>query len=233
MKTVDYVMNLIFPRTCAVCGDAADARFSYALCLGCGNEFEILKSDICPSCSSPQMMCRCRPVYDGGKNVRYYHLIEYKSDFSKKIIFALKRKNSAPLRRYLASELAALIKTRGEKAEITYAPRSAAAVRQYGFDQSKELARALSKKTGARLLTLFRHRRGGTEQKELGMTARLDNAADSYILRGGVLLREDKLAIVDDVITTGSTVRTLCELATLAGAGDVIVLTVAKTGKKY
>lgn len=233
MKTVDYVMNLIFPRTCAVCGDAADARFSYALCLGCGNEFEILKSDICPSCSSPQMMCRCRPVYDGGKNVRYYHLIEYRNDFSKKLIFALKRKNNAPLRRFLASELAALIKTRGEKSEITYTPRSASAVRKYGFDQSKELARAVSKKTGARLVTLFKHLRRGAEQKELGMTARLDNAADSYFLRGGVLLREEKLVIVDDVITTGSTVRTLCELASLAGAEDITVLTVAKTGRKY
>ena len=106
-------------------------------------------------------------------------------------------------------------------------------MREYGFDQSKELARAVSKKMRARLVTLFRHRRGGEEQKELGMTARLDNAADSYILRGGALLREEKLVIVDDVITTGSTIRTLCELATLAGAGDIIVLTVAKTGRKY
>lgn len=232
MKTIDHVLNLIFPRMCAVCGDAADARFSYALCLGCGNEFEILKSEICPSCSSPQMMCRCRPVYDGGKNVKYQHLIEYRSDFSKKLVFALKRKNNAPLRRFLASELASIIKTRGEKIEMAYAPRSVSSIRRYGFDQSKELARELSKKTGARLLPLFRHL-GGAEQKELGMTARFDNAAESYKLRSNPLLREERLVIVDDVITTGSTVRTLCELATLAGAGEITVLTVAKTGKKY
>lgn len=233
MKTVDFVLNLIFPRTCAVCGDAADARFSYALCLGCGNEFEILKSEICPQCLAPQMMCRCRPVYDGGKNVKYCHLIEYKSDFSKKLIFALKKKNNAPLRRYLASELSALVRVGGVKTEIAYAPRSRAAVGEYGFDQSKELARAVSKKLRARFVPLFRHKTGGGEQKELGMTARRDNADESYALKKSVLLREEKLVIVDDVITTGSTVRTLCELASLAGAEDITVLTVAKTGRKF
>lgn len=232
MKTIDHVLNLIFPRTCAVCGEAADARFSYALCLYCGNEFEILKSEICPSCLSPQMMCRCRPPVSGGKNVRYAHLIEYESEFSKKLIFALKRKNSAPLRRFLASELSSLVKVDRDETEIAFAPRRRASVREYGFDQSKELAAALSKKTGVRRVNLFRHRRGGDEQKELGAGERRINAGESYVLSKNALLRGEKLIIVDDVITTGSTVFTLCELASLAGAEDITVLTVAKTGRK-
>ena len=232
MKTIDHVLNLIFPRTCAVCGDAADARSDYALCIYCGNEFEILKSEICPSCLAPQMMCRCRPAFSGGKNVKYAHLIEYKSEFSKKLIFALKRKNSAPLRRFLASELSSLVKVDKSETEIAFAPRRRASVREFGFDQSKELAAALSKKTGARLVKLFNHRRGGDEQKALGAYERRDNADDSYALSKSALLRGEKLIIVDDVITTGSTVRTLCELASLAGAEDITVLTVAKTGRK-
>lgn len=232
MKITDKLINLVFPRTCVCCGESAEARFGYALCQGCGSEYEILKTEICSVCGRAQMECRCRPSVIVHGNIAYRHLIEYKSDLSKKIVFALKRKNSAPLRRFLASELCDICKISGKNAEIAYVPRKNSSIREYGFDQAKELALSISKLTGAKTADLFRHTKQGAYQKELGFEERRENAGESYVLNGKAYLTKDELIIIDDVITTGSTVGVLCELARIAGAERITVLTVAKTGMR-
>ena len=234
MKIIDAFLNLIFPRTCVGCGANAEARFGYVLCRRCGEEYEKLKTEPCESCGLAQTKCRCRPTASGPARVKYVHLIKYDGDLSKKIIFALKKQNRAVLRRFLAKELAEALWSVKGKIDVSYAPRSPSSVREYGFDQSQLLAREVSKLVGGRFVGLFRHRRGGTEQKELGLSARASNAADSYELNDRAFFDADTLLIVDDVITSGNTTGVLCELAGIAGVENIVVLTVAKTGsRKY
>ena len=234
MKITDAILNLIFPRACIGCGANAEASFGYSLCRRCGEEYESLKTEPCDSCGKAQTKCRCRPTAVAAARVKYIHLIKYDSDLSKKLIFSLKRQNRAVLRRHLAKELSGALGNIAGKTDVTYAPRSAAAVREYGFDQSKLLAKAVSKNIGGRFVELFRHRPGGMAQKELGLSARAENAAESYMLNPRASTDCDTLVIVDDVITSGNTTSVLCELAAIAGAENIIVLTVAKTGaRKY
>jgi len=232
MKIIDEFLNLIFPRTCVGCGANAEARFGYSLCRRCGEEYESLKVEICDGCGKAQTKCRCRPTAVASARVKYIHLIKYDGAFSKKLIFALKRQNRAVLRRYLAKELSNALDGANGKVDVSFAPRSASSVKKYGFDQSKLLAKEVSKNIGCGFVELFKHRRGGLEQKELGLDARAENAAESYVLNPRAATDCDTLIIVDDVITSGNTTGVLCELAAVAGAEDIIVLTVAKTGSR-
>ncbi|MBR0236396.1 MAG: ComF family protein [Clostridia bacterium] len=228
MKVLDAVIGMIFPRTCAVCGERADAESGYALCGACRNTFELEKISRCAECGKPSKDCRCRPSVYYRKNTEYIHLIEYKSEFSKRLIFSLKRRGLRPTVDFLAGELAKAVAQREDISYVAFAPRSKSSVGEYGFDQSKLLARALAKKLYARFVPLISHTKRSVEQKTLGLSGRVDNAADSYSLSKNKAV-QGTLIIVDDVITSGATAKTLCELGEFAGAERIIVLTVAKT----
>ena len=66
-------------------------------------------------------------------------------------------------------------------------------------------------------------------QKELDAASRLKNAKKSFSLRKNTDAVGKKFVIVDDVITTGATVRACEELLYSAGAASVFVISIAKT----
>ena len=230
MKTVDAVLNLLFPRKCIGCGDGADAEYGYAFCKKCGRNIEVEMSEICPVCHMAQTECRCRPTI-GADGAVYMHLIPYDSELSKKAVFSLKRKNLTAPRKFFAKRMAELASEEGFSV-VTFAPRSQSALREYGFDQSRMLAKEVARELRASLQTLFVHTKNGGEQKTLGLKERAENAGESYALRRDAKLCGETLIIVDDVITSGSTSSELCRLAKVAGAGKIVVLTAAKTPSK-
>ena len=65
----------------------------------------------------------------------------------------------------------------------------------------------------------------------MNVKAREINADRSYFLREDFVRRTDKLLILDDVMTTGSTLSSLISLARSAGFSEVSVVCIAKTGR--
>ena len=231
MKIIDAALSLIFPRTCAVCREAADKSSEYALCRACSDAYAFEKIVKCADCGKPNRDCRCRPPIRYGKNTEYIHLIRYESDFSKRLVLSIKRRRRRAMINFLSGELARAIEGRSDVTDITFAPRSPGSVKKYGFDQSKLLAKATAKRLGANFITLFSHKKKNTEQKTLDLSGRVLNAQSSYELKKARPSGDGTLVIIDDIITSGSTTKTLCELAEFAGAEKIIVLTVAKVGQ--
>ncbi|MBA0100971.1 ComF family protein [Stenotrophomonas indicatrix] len=87
-------------------------------------------------------------------------------------------------------------------------------LRQRGYDQAAELCRLLRT---PRWRGLYR-RRHTAPQSERSAEQRRDNLFDAFDVRGAVPAR---LTIVDDVMTTGSTVLEVAETLRLVGAEDV------------
>lgn len=236
MKIIDSVIEMIFPSSCAICGNDASKEYLYALCDDCGRMYEAEKQSACRSCRRSAFSCKCAPsVALDGDNITYIHLIPYFSALSKKLMAALKHRNVASVRRFLASELEDRLKKEigFEKFDITFVPRSVEGVKKYGFDQANGLAMLISKDLGARYLKLCRHKRGTAEQKRLGFDERVSNSEMSYEIIGGAALKSDTLVIVDDIVTTGSTMYQMCRAAKNIGAKRIIVLTCAKTQGRY
>lgn len=229
MKIIDFIRELVFPETCVICNNKPDKRFFSSLCCDCGREYLKLTIAACRVCGKSQIDCRCKPKI-ALKNAEYMHLFEFDGDFSRRLTYSLKKRNRAALRRFISNEISQRLKLLGiNDAEITYAPRGNASVNKYGFDQSYELARLISINNSYKLKKLFVHTRRNVLQKTLSVAERAENAKQSFALNQGQRCESETLIIIDDVVTSGSTTKTLCDLARSAGAKRIIVFTMAKT----
>jgi ComF family protein len=225
------LINFIFPKKCAACGEFTGGA---VFCEVCAAKYEQMKRVPCGRCGAAHSLCRCRAEkLARDKNVTARHLFAYSGDMAKSLIYKLKRKNLASLQRFLAEELSALIKEeicRGESCVITYAPRAEKSVHEYGFDQAQLLALGVAKATGLPMEDIFERERGAnTQQKTLGAKEREENAKGAFRIYEDADIAGKALVIIDDVTTTGSTAARLCELALGAGAARIIFASVAKT----
>lgn len=132
-----------------------------------------------------------------------------------RIVQALKYRDGRRLVAPLADELVqrwAEVAPAAPGLVVTWVPTSGRRRRDRGFDQSELLARALARRLGATARPLLR-RRPGPAQTGLDRAAREAAAGYRATARtGGPVL------LLDDVCTTGSTLRAAS--AALAGAGS-------------
>ena len=102
--------------------------------------------------------------------------------------------------------------------------RSRAAAR--GYDQAALLARAVAGHTGLPLRPALHRIRGGRPQVELDRVARAANIRGAFVAEDGSL-RALRVALVDDVATTGATLVDASAAARAAGARAVRAYVVA------
>ena len=107
-------------------------------------------------------------------------------------------------------------------------PSGASSLRRRGFNPAGEVARALKHISG---LTLARHWlvrvRDTAPQKALSLAARRQSVAGLY--RCDTRLPAVWIGLVDDVMTTGSTLQACAQALLGAGAAGVVALAVART----
>ena len=97
-----------------------------------------------------------------------------------------------------------------------------------GFNQSQEIARVLASRLGLPLKSnLVKKTRITAPQFELSPKQRLKNVKGAFKLQGKLAYKH--LAIVDDVITTGSTLNEITRILKQAGAESVVAWACART----
>ena len=104
-----------------------------------------------------------------------------------------------------------------------------------GFNQAGELARRVNVKSGIDVRYDIAERRQlwGLAQSRLNAPARRANVAAAFGIRGGVNLAGLRIAIVDDVVTTGATCSALAGALRTCGAERVIVVAAAATPRHH
>lgn len=107
-------------------------------------------------------------------------------------------------------------------------PLSSARLRARGFNQSQVLARRIASVLGVPLLAGgVRRIRDTAPQAGLGREARRRNLRGAFACE--LDLRGRRIAVVDDVVTTGATAEALAEALTAAGVRSVVVWALART----
>ena len=100
-------------------------------------------------------------------------------------------------------------------------------LRSRGFDQGLEISRVLSRKLILPLSTVLQRQRHTSSQQGLGREQRQRNLAGAFVLRKSLIGRS--IALVDDVLTTGSTANEITALLQRKGAREVHVWAIART----
>ena len=104
---------------------------------------------------------------------------------------------------------------------------------QRGFNQSELLARAIAKRRGIPVVRPLRRARATQTQAGLSNTERRRNVAAAFVCRRGAQqLNGQRVLLIDDVMTTGSTAAACANALKQAGAAKVVLLTVARVDRR-
>ena len=126
---------------------------------------------------------------------------------------------------YFADALAASIATWPDM--LLPIPLSPSRQRARGFNQSQEIATRLSRHAGTRVGDALERTRDTPAQATLPWAGRMRNVRGAF--RVTTSLRGLRVAIVDDVMTTGATLAAAATAARRAGANAVEAWVVART----
>lgn len=229
-----------FPDACLVCGREL---WNERLCGGCQWQLPYLDEahNLCRSCALPlsgaSAYCgRCLSAPPAFECCR----IPFRYDYPlKRLIQRFKYQGQLAYGRLLAEQLLAYLQTdwrqQAPLAEIDGlipVPMHWSRRLKRGFNQTELLARDLAGPLGLKIHTgLCRRRRPTRPQEGLSRREREQNLRRAFALSPGAKaqLEGRSLVLLDDVVTTGSTVRELSRLLVASGASRVEVWALART----
>ena len=244
-----FFKNLLFPPKCVGCREFIQKNLfepcEIPLCEKCRVMWEYEKLAPCPDCGLEMTLCNCgsrllkKLNVDGCAKLVNYSAVR-KSVGKSAVLYMKKHKNKRAFD-YFAKQLSYTLYGRlkeleRKKAIIAFVPRSRKSFVKFGVDQSKEIAKRLSRLCGIDLACLF-VRRGtkSAEQKKLSLSERIENAKNAYkISRNAVKTLEnvDTVFVVDDVLTSGASLAGCIFALKEVYKGKIVCVTLARTGKK-
>ncbi len=230
--------ELIFPRFCPSCGDRLEENdrrplcfdclgkirpVASPLCLLCGIPFAASGSDhLCGDCildTPPFLLARAWGHYETLLS-EAIHQFKYGGKTLWGSIFGT-----------LMAEAKYPGLTFSEYSLLVPVPLHKKRLRLRGFNQSAILAAHLARRNRLPIdfMNLIRHV-NTPEQTKLGRDMREANLKGAFSIRDKGRFKGEKIIVVDDVYTTGSTVKECCRTLLEGQAGEVSVLTLARVG---
>jgi ComF family protein len=223
---VGALSRLLLSPTCVLCGacgaDGGD------LCAGCAADLPH-NTPACPRCALPlaapapacaHCLRRAPPQAATFAALRY-------EGAARHLLPRYKFGADLAIGRVLADLLLAVVAEAARPGLVVPVPLHPARLRERGFDQAWELARAVAGRLDVPARAdVLRRARATAAQTGLGAVARRRNLRDAFVVAGDVAGRH--LALVDDVMTTGATVEAAARALRRAGASRVDVWVVAR-----
>lgn len=216
----------MLPGSCLLCGSDSHQEL---LCPACVADLPSLPPGQCPQCAEQTTHGeRCGACLQTPPHFDRT-VAAFRYDFPvDRIIHALKYGHQLAVAGWLAQALAARLPE--GNALIVALPLHRDRLRERGFNQSWEIAQALGKRLqqptdGSSLLRT----RGTPPQAELPLSERQRNVRGAFECIADLGGRE--ILLVDDVMTTGSTVNEAARVLKLHGASRVTVAVAARALK--
>jgi ComF family protein len=239
---LDAVLDLLFPAICPVCDVRSDDRHRRPFCRGCWAALPLLTESGCRVCGRRFVGLPADLACDGCRRdppaFAYARAAAVYQDGMRAAIHALKYRGrtavAAPLADLLAEAgprlLAAPgVPTRVPVDAIVPVPLHPARLAERGFNQAELLAASCARAWKVPLLTRALTRtRPTAPQTDLDAEARRRNVAGAFAVARPSEVAGRRLLLVDDVLTTGSTVSAAARALRKSGAAPVGVLVLAR-----
>jgi ComF family protein len=230
---LETLRDLFFPLHCAGCGVALKNGW---LCSGCREAIKPVPHPRCETCSQSysgvmdQFVCvNCRG--------RAFHFecavaVMQSRDVLRELIHRLKYGGelwlAQPLGDFLELGLSDERLENEEFDAVVPVPLHPMRQREREFNQSEVLSRVLAGRRGWPVLDVLNRVRYTVTQTHFDRLRRMQNLQDAFTLRQNAKVQGKHLLLVDDVLTTGSTLDECARILLKAGAESVRALTVAR-----
>lgn len=221
--------NRLFPATCYLCLDAGQPP-ALDLCADCEADLPV-NYPACPICAAPvpepsEPCGRCRRrgrAFDAAfAPYRYeFPLVE--------LVHRMKYRGQLPIARILGCLLGRRLAERGAAGvdALVPVPLHRERERQRGYNQAREIADFAAHELGLPVHDrLARRIRATEEQAALPAGARRRNLRGAFTMRAGPA--PSRIAMVDDVLTTGATAEALAQTLRRAGCRWIEIWAVAR-----
>lgn len=226
-------LEFFLPRLCLFCGEVVEQEASVAVCPGCEERIEWVRSPMCPVCSQvfesrqgPDHLCgecqadpppfrraRAAAIYEGPpataiKRFKFGRQLAY--------LPVLKYWLSQPWCRQLLDKADLLI-------PVPLHPRR---LKARGFNQALLLAQGFPElPLGREVIVRVRHTK---PQIGLNPKQRRENVKGAFVVPHPEQVKGKRILLLDDLYTTGATAKECARVLRKAGAQQVEVLTVAR-----
>lgn len=219
-----FFSYLTFPKECGLCGKNAYAMplctacekrlLSEKIqnrCKGCGKEL-FFEKDFC-------MKCRQRErVFDNCETV--YPIFSYVLQ-KKKLLYMWKVANHRELVFFFGKLCNSVFQEKYKDIPIVPVPPRPNKIAEKGWDQIEDLVWILEKKYKLKIYRLLK-RTTKIQQKKLGKEDRLSESKHSYVAKSVENMKIPKeIILLDDVITTGSTINSCKEVLLSLGVEKI------------
>lgn len=229
-------LNVLFPPQCLGCDVLVPTHGT--LCVGCWEKIRFITEPMCACCGLPfeyaigdGALCgeclREHPPFSRARSAFVY------DEHSKSLILKFKYNDqlylSSVYNTWLAKAGADLIAASDLIVPVPLHWRRFVGRR---YNQAALLAQSLAKKTRLPVQeNVLMRKRATTQQTGLSRKQRQDNVRGAFAVnpRHKAAIQGKSVLLIDDVFTTGATLSTCAEVLLKGGAGNVNVLTLART----
>ncbi|PYK21373.1 MAG: hypothetical protein DME53_04140 [Verrucomicrobia bacterium] len=228
-------VSLLYPATCTICGK--NVRAGEYLCDECDGNLIRIVAPFCQTCSEPFegsiqsaftcANCAHRTIYFDAAVAAYRG-----RGIVREVIHQFKYTRQIHLRHLVARWLGAALED--ERLRdcnfdlIVPVPLHPTRERERGFNQASLLSELLSAQTSIRSQRVLERVRYTTTQTALDRSERMENLHNAFRLRKNADVRGLRVLLIDDVLTTGSTLSECARVLKRAGAISVHAATAAR-----
>ena len=159
-----------------------------------------------------------------------FAVLEY-SETVQRIIHAMKYEGVSQLAQPTGDLLARKWQELADAPEIDFltpVPLHPLRLRERGFNQAELIARRIAAVLDNKVLLALRRIRNTPQQAKFDRNKRLENVKGAFRIVPRTDLSGKTVAIVDDVLTTGSTINECAAQLSAAGAGRIIAFTIVR-----
>lgn len=233
---MNLILDLLFPKRCVGCG-----KFDTYFCTEC---IANIKQDdlVCPKCEKPAVggqthpICKRRFGLDGLWSMGIYdgplkkaiQKLKYEPKLVRDFVSVLVDIVLEYWVRYTPYVFDQIKKDSGIGWVVVPVPLFWWRENSRGFNQSAEIGKLLAKKLGLEYSEALNRIRPTKSQVKLKGDERRENIRNAFSLDSRLLTLDSNVLLIDDVWTTGSTLRECCYVLKRAGAQKVWALTLAR-----
>lgn len=230
----DWLMDIVFPRRCPLCGEIVIPKDKKA-CFSCIKTLPLIQEPRCKRCSKPVVVQEQEYCFDCQKSVQHYEkgysVFLYEGTIKKSLMDYKFR----GMKQYASFFTEQIITHIGEELRklgcdlLIPVPLHKRKKRIRGFNQAQLLAKGLDQYLNIPVVENVLYRtKYTTPQKKLNDKERLHNLTKAFAISKENVhqIIDKKILIVDDIYTTGSTIEACSNALLKAGARSIYFVTV-------